>query len=56
LITAHSLSAGAFSELAGGAGDSVVVRELREAQLSKHMILLHVGPERVVESRDMKNN
>jgi HEXXH motif-containing protein len=42
LITTHSLSASAFSELAGGAGDSVVVRELREAQLSKHMMLLHV--------------
>jgi hypothetical protein len=32
----------------------MVVRELREAQLGKHMILLHVGPERVAESRDMK--
>jgi HEXXH motif-containing protein len=42
LITTHSLSASAFTELAGGAGDSVVVRELREAQLSKHMMLLHV--------------
>jgi HEXXH motif-containing protein len=42
LITTHSLSASAFSELAGGAGDSVVVRELREAQLSKHLMLLHV--------------
>lgn len=42
MITTHSLSAGAFSELAGGAGDSVVVRELREAQLSKHLMLLHV--------------
>ena len=29
-------------ELAGGAGDSVVVRQLREAQLSKHLMLLHI--------------
>jgi HEXXH motif-containing protein len=42
LITTHSLSAGAFMELAGGAGDSAVVRQLREAQLSKHLMLLHV--------------
>ena len=42
MITTHSLSAGSFSELAEGTGDSVVVRELREAQLSKHMMLLHV--------------
>jgi HEXXH motif-containing protein len=42
LISTHSLSADAFMALAGGAGDSVVVRELREAQLSKHLMLLHV--------------
>ena len=42
MITTHSLSAGSFSELAEGTGDRVVVRELREAQLSKHMMLLHV--------------
>jgi HEXXH motif-containing protein len=28
-------------DLAGGAGDSVVVRQLHEAQLSKHLMLLH---------------
>jgi HEXXH motif-containing protein len=42
LITNHSLSADAFMALADGAGDSVVVRQLREAQLSKHLMLLHV--------------
>jgi HEXXH motif-containing protein len=42
LITTHSLSADAFTALAGGAGDSVVVRQLREAQLSKHLMLLRV--------------
>jgi HEXXH motif-containing protein len=45
LITTHSLSADAFMELAGGAGDSAVVRQLREAQLSKHLMLLHVVAE-----------
>jgi HEXXH motif-containing protein len=45
LITTHSLPAGAFTELAGGAGDSVVVRQLREAQLSKHLMLLHIVAE-----------
>jgi HEXXH motif-containing protein len=45
LITTHSLSADAFMELAGGAGDSAVVSELREAQLSKHLMLLHVVAE-----------
>jgi HEXXH motif-containing protein len=42
LITTHSLPAGVFAELAGGAGDSAVVGQLREAQLSKHLMLLHV--------------
>jgi HEXXH motif-containing protein len=42
LITTHSLSADAFTELASGAGDSAVVRRLREAQLSRHLMLLHV--------------
>jgi HEXXH motif-containing protein len=42
LITTHSLSADAFMDLAGGAGDSVVVRQLREAQLSKHLMLLRI--------------
>jgi HEXXH motif-containing protein len=45
LITTHSLSADAFTELASGAGDSAVVRQLREAQLSKHLLLLHVVAE-----------
>jgi HEXXH motif-containing protein len=45
LITTHSLSADAFMELAGGAGDSEVVRQLREAQLSKHLMLLQVVAE-----------
>jgi HEXXH motif-containing protein len=42
LITTHSLSADAFLQLASGTGDSVVVRQLHEAQLSKHLMLLHV--------------
>jgi HEXXH motif-containing protein len=42
LITTHSLSADALTALAGGAGDGAVVRQLREAQLSKHLMLLHV--------------
>ncbi len=42
MIATHSLSADAFLALADGAGDSVVVRQLREAQLSKHLMLLHV--------------
>lgn len=45
MITTHSLPADAFLELAGGTGDSVVVRQLREAQLSKHLMLLHVVAE-----------
>jgi HEXXH motif-containing protein len=45
VIGTHSLSADAFTELADGAGDSVVVRELREAQLSKHLMLLHIVAE-----------
>jgi HEXXH motif-containing protein len=45
LITTHSLSADAFMELAVGAGDNEVVRQLLEAQLSKHLMLLHVVAE-----------
>jgi HEXXH motif-containing protein len=48
LITTHSLPVDAFVALAGGAGDSVVVRQLREAQLSKHLMLLHI----IVEAAD----
>ena len=42
MITTHSLSADAFTALANGAGDSVVVRKLREVQVSKHLMLLRV--------------
>jgi HEXXH motif-containing protein len=42
LITTHSLSAEAFEALGDGAGDSVVVGELRGAQLSKNLMLLGV--------------
>jgi HEXXH motif-containing protein len=45
LITTHSLSADAFDALAAGAGDRDVVRQLHEAQLSKHLMLLHVVAE-----------
>jgi len=45
LIITHSLSADFFTELADGAGDSVVVRQLHEAQLSKHLMLLRVVAE-----------
>ena len=42
MITTHSLPADAFTELAHGAGDSVVVRQLHDAQHSKHLMLLRV--------------
>jgi HEXXH motif-containing protein len=42
LISTHVLPADAFAELADGAGDSDVVRQLHEAQLSKHLMLLRV--------------
>lgn len=42
MITTHSLSAEAFEALADGAGDSVVVGELRGAQLSKNLMLLRL--------------
>lgn len=45
MITTHSLSAEAFTELAVGAGDRAVVGQLREAQLSKHLMLLHIVAE-----------
>ncbi|MGH3281613.1 MAG: hypothetical protein ACRDNW_21090, partial [Trebonia sp.] len=45
MITTHSLPADAFLALAGGTGDSVVVRQLREAQFSKHLMLLRVVAE-----------
>ena len=49
MITTHSLSVSSFLELAEGGGDSVVVSELRGAQLSKHMMLLHVVAEAAAE-------
>ena len=42
MISTHSLSEEAFAALAGGAGDSVVVSQLRAAQLSQHLMLLYV--------------
>jgi HEXXH motif-containing protein len=45
LTITHSLPADSFTELAGGAGDSVVVSQLHEAQLSKHLMLLRVVAE-----------
>ncbi len=45
MITTHSLPGDAFIALANGAGDPAVVRLLREAQLSKHMMLLHAVAE-----------
>jgi HEXXH motif-containing protein len=41
LIATHSLPSDAFIALATGVGDSRVVRHLREAQHSKHLMLLH---------------
>lgn len=51
MITTHSLPEDAFLELASGVGDSAVVRQLREAQLSKHLMLLRV----VAEAADRAN-
>jgi HEXXH motif-containing protein len=45
LIATHSLSADAFTALARGAGERGAVGQLREAQLSKHLMLLHVVAE-----------
>ncbi len=45
MTATHSLTAGAFTALAGGAGDSGVIGQLREAQLSKHLMLLRVVAE-----------
>jgi HEXXH motif-containing protein len=41
LITTHQLPEEAFTALARGDGDPAVVRHLREAQRSKHLMLLH---------------
>lgn len=45
MITTHSLSADAFAALASGAGDAEIVGNLRDAQLSKHLMLLHLVAE-----------
>lgn len=45
MIATHSLSADAFAALADGAGDSAAVGQLRAAQLSKHLMLLHAVAE-----------
>jgi HEXXH motif-containing protein len=45
LITTHRLPEDAFIALANGAGDPIVIRHLREAQLSKHLMLLYAVAE-----------
>jgi HEXXH motif-containing protein len=45
ITTTHSLAADTLTALAGGADDGDVVRQLREAQLSKHLMLLGVVAE-----------
>lgn len=50
MTSTHSLSADAFIDLADGAGDGVVVSQLREAQLSKHLMLLRVVAEAATRS------
>jgi len=45
VTTTHSLSPGAFAELASGAGGSTSVAELRAAELSTHLMLLRVVAE-----------
>ncbi len=45
LIATHRLTAEAFTELAHGDGDTAVVRYLRGAQHSKHLMLLHAVAE-----------
>jgi len=52
LITVHRLPEDAFTALANGEGDPVVVRHLREAQHSKHLMLLHAVAE-TVDSTDL---
>jgi HEXXH motif-containing protein len=41
VITTHQLSEEAFTALASGGSDRAVVQHLREAQCSKHLMLLH---------------
>jgi HEXXH motif-containing protein len=45
LPTNHRLSEGAFTALAQGDGDASVVLQLREAQHSKHLMLMHIVAE-----------
>lgn len=45
MITTHRLAECAFTPLANGVSDSTVVRQLREAQHSKHLILLRAVAE-----------
>jgi HEXXH motif-containing protein len=52
LLTIHRLSEEAFTALANGDGDRAVVRQLREAQHSKHVMLLHVVA-RAAEDADL---
>ena len=42
MLSTHTLPAAGFAALAGGAGDSVVVRQLCDAQVSKHLMMLRV--------------
>ena len=41
MITTHLLPEAAFTALAEGVGDPATIRLLRDAQLSKHLMLLH---------------
>ena len=41
MITTHRLPEAEFTALAAGGGDSTVMRHLRDAQQSKHLMLLH---------------
>lgn len=50
MIAAHRLPRDAFLALASGAGDPGVVRHLREAQQSKHLMLLHAVAEAAGEA------
>jgi HEXXH motif-containing protein len=45
LITSHLLPRAAFVALAEGAGDLAAIRVLRDAQLSKHLMMLHAVAE-----------
>lgn len=47
MLTTHRLSEDAFTALANGGGDRVMVRHLREAQHSKQVMLLHAIAEAV---------